>query len=388
LGFAWTIRKNTVLSAGGGVFWSGQEVGESTQITQNLPFAYNPSFDSDGITPIIKVSTGFPPFNISQQPANPGVASIDARLITPHYDEWNLSIQQALRDGMSLELSYAGSKGTHLRDVLNYNQVVVPGPGDIQSRRPYPTYGNFLSITNRGNSDYNSFQAKIQKQAGNGLYFLSAFTWGKMYDDAVAGSPQPQNTYNPAADRGLSDLNQTLRWVNSFDYVLPFGRGRRFLSGANRAVDEVIGGWHFGGIYTLGSGFDFSPSGGGKSNTGSTGGQRPDQVLSDGNLPRGQRSINKWFNTAAYALPAQYTFGDAGRGTLIGPDTNNFDASLDKDFPVTESQRAEFRAEFFNLLNHPLFSQPNASITSKSYGTITSTGLANREIQLAVKYYF
>src|SRR6185312_941509 len=169
LGFAWTIRKNTVLSAGGGIFWSGQEVGESTQITQNLPFAYNPTFQTDGITPIITVKGGFPTFDPSQQPPDPGVASLDARLITPHYDEWNLSIQQALRDGMSLELSYAGSKGTHLRDVMNYNQVVVPGPGDIQSRRPYPNFGTFLSITNRGNSDFNSFQAKVQKHAGNGL---------------------------------------------------------------------------------------------------------------------------------------------------------------------------------------------------------------------------
>ena len=387
LGFAWNIRKNTVLSAGGGIFYSGQETFEGGQPTNNLPWAYNPTFDSDGITPLITVSGGFPTFNASQQPADPSVTSFDARWITPNYDEWNLSIQQGLRGQMSLELSYAGSKGTHLLDALNLNQVVTPGPGDIQSRRPYPNFGDFSTKTDRGNSTYNSFQAKVQKHAGNGLYFLSSFTWGKMYDDE-----HHQNSYDPAADRALSDFNQTFHWVASTDYVLPFGRGQRFLGGANRAVDEVVGGWHLGGIYTLASGFPFTPTANDRSNT-SAGSSRADQVLPDGNLPRGQRSISKWFNTAAFVdpqvdRPGQYVFGDAGRNILIGPDTNELDVSLDKDFPIRESQRAEFRAEFFNAANHPNFRQPNASVTSHSFGKVTSTGLDNREIQLAVKYYF
>jgi hypothetical protein len=388
LGFAWTIRKNTVLSAGGGIFFRGQETAEGDQPTNNLPFSYNPTFPTDGVTPSLNLSAGVPPFDPSQQPINPGVTTLDARMYTPYYDEWNLSIQQALRGGMSLQLAYAGSRGTHLKEELNFNQDVTPGPGDIQARRPYPFYGDFDSVTNNANSQYNSFQAKVEKRAGNGLFFLSSFTWSKMYDTAVAGYPSPQNAYDPGADYGLSDLNQNLRWSFAYDYVLPFGKGRRFASGANTAVNEIIGGWHFGGIYTLGSGFNFSPSGSGRSNTGATGSQRPDQVLPEANLPRGQRSIHEWFNKAAFQQAAQYTFGDAGRGILIGPDTNDFDFSLDKDFPIRESQHAEFRAEVFNALNHPLFSLPNASVTSHSYGTITTTGLYNREIQLAVKYYF
>src|SRR6185437_5482749 len=131
------LRKNTVLSAGGGIFYSGQETFEGGQPANNLPWAYNPSFDSDGVTPIIKVSTGFPAFSTSQQPADPSVTSFDVRWFTPYYDEWNLSLQQGLAHGMSVQLSYAGSKGTHLLDGLNLNQVVTPGPGDIQPRRPY-----------------------------------------------------------------------------------------------------------------------------------------------------------------------------------------------------------------------------------------------------------
>src|SRR6185437_2885413 len=215
-------------------------------------------------------------------------------------------------------------------------------------------------------------------------------TWSKAYDDQD-GYPIPQNSYDIPAEEGLANFNQTLRWVFSYDYLLPFGKGQRLLAGANSLVNEVIGGWHLGGIYSLGSGFPFAVSiGEDTSNTGSQGDVRPDQILPDGNLPRAQRSINNWFNTAAYALPAQYTFGDAGRNTLIGPDTNDLDFSLMKDFPTFESQRFEFRGEFFNAVNHPQFAQPDPNFSDGpgAFGVITSTGKDNREIQLALKYYF
>ncbi len=114
--------------------------------------------------------------------------------------------------------------------------------------------------------------------------------------------------------------------------------------------------------------------------------------MSDGNLPRGQRSINNWFNAAAYADPPTniYEFGDAGRNTLIGPDTNNWDLSLDKNFPIHESQYVQFRGEFFNALNHPSFAQPDGNIDDGAGSTavINGTAGANREIQVALKYYF
>jgi hypothetical protein len=126
------------------------------------------------------------------------------------------------------------------------------------------------------------------------------------------------------------------------------------------------------------------------SNTGSQGLVRPDQVLPNGNLPRGQRNPNLWFNTDAYAIPANYTFGNAGRNTLIGPDYNDWDASLRKTFQIRESQDLEFRGEFFNFLNHPSFAQPDPYITDGPGATavVTSTAGANREVQLALKYHF
>ncbi len=395
IGFAKTIHKNTVVSAGGGIFWSGQEIRTAgpLQLAYNEPFYYQPTFTSDGITPIITVSGGFPPLNPNQE-TDPGVTSVDARLRTPSYIEYNLSVQQALPGRMSLELSYAGSKGTHLQSLIDRNQDETPGPGDVQSRRPYPDFGPFASITNRGNSKYYSGQMKLEKRTGHGLYLLSSFTWSKAYDDQpeiCCASPWPQNSWDIPAEEGLADFNQTLRWVLSYDYLLPFGAGQRLLGGANRVVNQFVAGWHFGGIYSLGSGFPFSPAMGyDTSNTGSQGLLRADQVLPNGNLPRSQRSLNNWFNTNAYAIPAQYTFGDAGRNTLIGPDVNDWDVSLRKTFPIRESQNLEFRAEFFNFLNHPTFAQPDPAVTDGpgAFGVVTSTGADNREVQLALKYHF
>ena len=410
IGFAKTINNNTVVSAGGGIFWSGQEIKTAgpLQLAYNLPFYYQPSFTSDGITPKITVSGGFPPSNPNQA-VNPGVTSLgasptitgkDPALKTPSYIEYNLSIQRALPGQMSLELSYAGSKGTHLQSVLDYNQDKVPGPGDPQANRPLPNFGSFTSMVDRGNSKYYSGQAKLEKKSVKGLYFLSSFTWSKAYDDQaeICCAGPPPNSWNVPSEQGLADFNETLRWVLSYDYLLPIGTGQKLMGGANGALNEVVGGWHFGGIYTLGSGFPFSPAlGYDSSNTNTQGSVRPDQILPDANLPRKQRSINNWFNTNAYGdpgarIPGQttYAFGNAGRNTLIGPDTNNWDFSLMKDFKIVESQILKFRGEFFNSLNHPSFSQPDSTLADGpgAFGVSTSTAGANREIQFALKYSF
>jgi hypothetical protein len=394
VGFAKTFNNDTVVSGAYGIFWSGQEIrtAATLQLTYNLPFYYQPTFTSDGITPLLTVSGGFPKLDPTQAP-DPGVTSVDVRLKTPNYQQWNLSVQQALGFQTTFELAYAGSKGTHLQSLVDRNQDQVPGPGDVQSRRPYPNFGPFAAIENRGNSNYHSMQVKLEKRASHGLYFLSSFTWSKAINDQpeiCCSSPWPQNSWNIPADRGLADFNQGLRWVLSYDYLLPLGKGHMLLGGS-RAADLIAGGWHFGGIYSLASGFPFSPQMGyDASNTGSQGLLRADQIAPNGNLPRSQRSPNLWFNPDAYAVPADYTFGNAGRNSLVGPGTNEWDASLRKTFPITESQSLEFRGEFFNFLNHPSFAQPDGFITDGpgATGVVTSISGANREVQLALKYHF
>lgn len=394
LGFAWTptASANTVIRGAYGIFFGGQEIRTAAplQLAYNLPFFYEPAFTSDGVTPVITVSQGFPPLNPSQA-INPGVTSVDSRLHTPYYQSWNLAVQRSLPAAISLELAYAGSRGTHLQGVTDPNQDPVPGPGDVQGRRPFPQFGSFTAIRNLATSNYNSLQVKVEKHATHGLYFLSAFTYSKAINDLpeiCCAAPFAQDSYNLGAERGRADFDQKLRWVLSFDYELPFG-GSNYDSG-NRVINRAIAGWHLGGIYTLASGFPFSPYlGFDPSNTGTQGIVRPNQ-LRDGNLPSGQRTPDHWFDVAAFAAPTGFAFGNAPRNGLTGPGQNVLDWSLRKEFALTESQRLEFRAEFFNALNHPNFAQPDNFIDDGpgSAGVITSIAIPMRQIQFGLKYNF
>ncbi len=397
VGLAWNVFKNTVIRSGYGRFFSYQEIrtGDPLQLAYNLPFFYQPTFISDGITPILTVSGGFPPLNPSQA-IDAGVTAsgsgAGSHLHAPVLDEWNFNIQQQLPGDILFETAYVGSKSTHLQVLLDPNQVEVPGPGDIQSRRPYPQYGPFTDIVNRGSSSYNALELKVEKRLSNGLMFLSAFTYSKSMDDQpeiCCSSPWPQNSYDVAADRGPSDFDEKFRWISSFDYQLPVGKGQRFLS-SNRAADLVLGGWHLGGIFTDRSGFYFSPLlGYDPSNTGSIGLVRTDRTC-DGNLPAGQRSPNLWFNADCFPLPSGYAFGNSGKNVLVGPGGVSGDFALRKIFDITEHQNLEFRVEFFNAFNHPVFAQPDNYITDGpgATGVITSTVLPQREIQFALKLHF
>jgi hypothetical protein len=337
------------------------------------------------------VNQGFPPLNPANAVDAP-VTSVDTRLKTPYYQEWNFAIQQAIPSAISLELAYAGSKGTHLQVLTDPNQVMMPGPGDVQSRRPYPNWGPFAAIQDRGNSTYNSLQIKVQKRYSHGLSFLSSFTYSKAINDLpeiCCNQPYPQNSYDLRAEKGPADFDQQFRWVLSFDYELPFGRGRQFLNNS-RLLDLAFGGWHLGGIYTLASGFPFSPQlGYDPSNTGDQGVVRTDRIA-NGNLPRGQRDPNLWFDINAFPFPAPYTFGNAGRNILIGPGVNMLDGSIRKEFATTETQRLEFRAEFFNMVNHPNFAQPDNFLDDGpgAAGVITSLAMPMRQIQFGLKYRF
>ncbi len=379
-----------VVRAGYGRFFIFYEIrtGDPLQIDYNLPFFFEPSFQGDGLTPALTLANGFPPLDPSQ--ALSGVTSQDWRLHTGVYDQWNLNLEYQLPGNILISPAYVGTKGTHLQSLVDRNQIPTPQPTFDQSLRPYPQYAGFTSIVNHGNSTYHAFQLKAEKRTSHGLYFLSAFTFSKSINDQpeiCCNSPWPQNSYNLAAEKGLSDFDNRERWVTSVDYALPVGKGQKFLNRGGVA-DAVLGGWHLGGIITFRSGFPFSPltGNGDPTNTGSQGLLRTDRTGS-GHLAHPSPSL--WFNINDFPVPVGH-FGDAGKNILEGPGEKGADLSARKYFSINEQIRLEFRAEFFNAFNHAVFSQPDNFVTDGpgAAGVITSTVIPQRQIQFAMKLQF
>ena len=394
--------KPFVIRGGYGRFFVFYEIrtGDPLQVDYNLPFFFEPTFNSDGITPSqVTLTSGFPALNPSEAPfAN--VTSQDWNPHTPVYDQWNLNLEYQLPGQIVISPGYVGTKGTHLQVLRDYNQIPTPQSTYDPTLAPYcdPTatlqcqYGTFTSITNRGNSTYHAFQIKAEKRASHGLYFLSAFTFGKAINDQpeiCCNAPWPQDSYNIAAEKGLADYDNRKRWVNSVDYLVPVGKGQAFMNRGGLA-NAILGGWHVGGIITFRSGFPFSPAiGFDPSNTGSPGLQRSNQIGS-GALPH--PSPNLWFNPNDFPIPncPNGCFGNAHKNILEGPGEKTADLSARKMFNVTERFTLEFRAEFFNAFNHPVFSQPDNYITDGpgATGVITSTVIPQRQIQFALKLAF
>jgi hypothetical protein len=397
IGLAWQILPHTVLRTGYGRFFSPQELrsGDPFQLYYNVPFVVEPNYQSDGTVPALTVSGGFPavdPNNITGASVTTSAEGAGSRLHSPVLDEWNLNLQHELPANVLVEIAYVGSKATHLGTMLDYNQDPTPGPGDPQLRRPYPQFGSFSSMVNRGNSNYHALQLKVDKRISHGLMFLSSFTFSKSLNDQpeiCCSSPTPQNTYDLSHEYGRSDFDQTFRWVTSFDYQLPVGKGQQFMN-SSRAEDLILGGWHLGGIVTLHTGFYFTPQiSFDPSNTGSNGLYRAEQFC-NGNLPRGSRTIQNWFNTNCYGEPDQFTFGNASKNGLEGPGAVTSDMSLRKVFGITERTNLEFRFELFNAFNHPVFALPDPfqDDGEGAFGVITSTVVPSRQLQFGLKLNF
>jgi hypothetical protein len=393
VGFALALTRDgkTALRGGYGIFYNSQEPRTSYQLGFNPPFYLWVSRYSDfGVTPAGLVDDGFP--SIKPEDAQyPGLVTLDERVHTPYYQQWNINFERQLPFEAMIEVGYFGSKGSRLTTLRNLNQP-PPAPGDVQGRRPYPAYGDFSSVVNSGRSNYHSLQVKLSKRATAGLWFLSAFTYGKATNDQPEvglAAPFPQDSHNIAAEEGRADFDQRYRWVTSLAWDLPFGRGRSLLNQAG-VVDALFGGWQLGGIFTLASGFPFSPTiSEDVANVGGWATNRPDQ-LRDGNLPRGERSVDRWFDVSAYATPAPYSFGNAPRNSIEGPGLQLLDLYLKKTFRIRDRHRLELRIEAFNALNHPNFGQPNPAVDAGegSAGVITHLATPMRQIQFGARFSF
>ncbi len=405
-GFAYLLTSDgkTVLRGGfamGYLLQQTSAVGTANErLTSNLPFRTNFSASFDFLNPTLRVSDGlFLPVPDPNHPTG-DVYMQSTGDPTPRMQQWNLNIQRALPFDFMSEISYVGSHGVHLAGNVNLNQA-APGPTAPGPRSLYkPSVNNITAFLTRESSTYHALQMKLQRRFAHGFYILAGYTFSKSIDDgsftsgaaADGSSSAPQDSRNWRAERGPSEFDIAHRFVSSYIYELPWGRGRSLMTNAPRLVEMILGGWQLNGITTLQSGNRFTPNvGNPRTNAGPGGSIRPDRIGS-GLLSSGQQNIRRWFDKSAFVAQGTggadpYHFGNSGRNILRGPRLVNFDASIFKGFAVTERIGLEFRAEFFNLFNTPHFNLPNRNVDTAQGGVI-SAAADPRLMQLALRLKF
>jgi hypothetical protein len=398
LGFAWRATPKTVLRAGAGIIFARTDSIQTqwsrgqNQAPDFLEFGFG---TLDRINPRLTLSGGFPAvnFNVTDVPG-PNAVGIDVPgrfLPTQYSQQWFFDLQRELPMSTLLTIGYNGNGTRKMLGGLNYNlpYAIEPSPVPVNNLRLWPFYNAVNRQEPFGSLTYHGMVTKLEKRFSQGLTFLASYTWAHALDNMdEVGNGESTGALKPwdrSIHRGnsLSDIRQS--FVFSGTYEIPIGKGKALLAGASRAVDLILGGWQLGGVLSKSTGEYFTvTTSGGITNAG--GADRPNR-LRDGNLPKGDRTIDRWFDTSAFAVQPQFTYGNSGRGIIEGPGIINLDFSLAKTFAVTERFRVQFRAESFNTSNTPAFNNPGANINTPGAGAITSAG-EPRRIQFGLKLLF
>jgi hypothetical protein len=427
IGIAYEITPKTIVRMGYGRSYDigvfGSIFGHT--VTQNLPVLVNQSLNNGGKDAVYTLNQAAPAFSFPAIPpgglipfdnqSNPKIRP--ERLRLPTLDAWNLTIQQEISKSTSVELSYVGNKGTHVfagnGPSYNLNQATVVGFPALtfnQRRRFHGAFNggtccdvDFTYLGNNSSNNFNALEAKVEKRFSKGLQLLAHYTWSKSLDFSDDYFP-----IDPRVNYGVDDNNRRHLFLISALYELPFGRGKMFASGIPRWLDLIIGGYQFNNITTWGSGLPFTPNYNECGADRDTGPCRPNL---NGSFKTGvTNTANGVFyftpvaplttNGAAsgpFSRPAVATFGNVGRNTFYGPKEFLSDLSLLKNFKVTERVTAQFRAEGFNILNHPVLgfnsAQGNRCIDctiSSGAGQITSieNGTSPRQFQFGARISF
>ena len=424
-GLAYKISDKLVLRSSYGIFYGGQENGPYSNPSPgfNPPFFVTQSFNQPCSTNSANPNPGqidcsIPGFNSLQEgfPANsltdpntPLLFSISPKIQTPFMQQWFVGFQYELPANTVAEISYVGSHGSNLFGLFNGNQAVpTTDPNSpLAGRRPDPNIDAGID-TLRSNlfSNYDGLQLRLEKRFSNGLQFEAAYTYSHALDDASNASLGSQNQgdfrlqTDPALEYGNADFDIRHRFVFSYVYNLPFGKDRRFGGDWSGIRNQIFGNWQVTGIVSAQTGNWFtatddlvnisnSDCGGAVFNC-----ARPNVV---GN-PNGAHCLpGTLFNTCAFVANTTFgTFGDAGRNTILGPGLQNWDVSFIKQFPVREQMHFEFRAEFFNVWNHPNLTFADETTTNENFSIergASQFGFATashdpRLIQVALKFYF
>ena len=401
LGLAYQLTPETVLRVGYGRFFQLLErAGSEDQLGMNLPWLVNNLVSTSSTTQTINnMRLGTTGFLLSLDPSAVTVTDVRLRAVnpdsvTPSVDQWNIGIQRLLPGDIVLTADYVGTKGTHLTVLRNLNQQTFDANGFGTGIVPFPLLGPIEYRDSMGNSIYHGLDFTVEKRFSQGLSFRGSYTFSKSIDftqeHLFRGTSRSfgQNSNDIRGDRrGPSDFDVRHRLVLSYNYELPVGRNRTYLT--QGAAAHILGGWRVSGITNMRTGLPFHIRA--TQNNGAIGGPRGGLVEAQADCLGPARkigSVDEWFDTSAFAVPPG-RLGTCGRNTESGPGYINFDIGLARAFEYFgEGRSLELRWEIFNVFNTPQFGRPNNNASSSGFGQITSLSGDPRVMQFALKFIF
>ena len=381
LSLAWapkSLHDKTVIRAGGGIFYGDGQLGDQQAPVTNTGWSYSLS---SATTPNLTFPIYVDPNNL------PYAAPTDynRHRRSEMFQEWTAQVQQLLPWGLVGQVGYLGIEATHLSS-KSYENVIDP----LTGARPLPQFGQLNTVGSWENSNYQALQTSLQRATRIGLFLKLNYSWSHALNEDTQGGggpTTPQNVACVSCEWGNSASDQRHALYANASYALPFGRGRRW------------GGWSLSGVNSFHTGLPLNVTVTRKATAlpdGNTTNQRPNVVYGVSLIPTGGQNINDWININAFTTPANGAWGDAGRDIVTGPNLFQIDAALQKDTRLSERMGLIFRADVFNVFNHPELGSPNLNISSPAtFGRITSllntspigTG-GSRSIQLALRLKF
>lgn len=396
IGFAYDLsgKGKTIIRGGFGMFYERIQGNDVYNMGPNPPFSLDPSANNVLFSnPNINYQTGATASTPSFPASFTALAYSDYKL--PTSMQWSFGIQQQLASSTVFSVSYVGNSNYHQPDVRNINTVPLNDPNraaiangtyDRPNRdRIFPGFADINVTEASTGSNYNSLQLGMRVEAAHGLTLQGSYTWSHELDYVSGDLDALSNPFDRRFNYGSGGLDRRHVLTINYVYDLPFFRNR-----SPGAVRSFLGGWQISGITLFETGTPLTPvvSDSGKQ-LGLGGGNvtaRPN-VVGPLSTPK---TVNRWFDPSAYAQPALLSFGNAARGSIVGPGRNNWNVSLFKNFDLSaihEGTRLEFRAETFNTLNHTQFHDVNVSLGNQNFGKVTSTW-DPRVIQLGMKFLF
>ena len=436
LGVNYRLTPRTVLRGGYGIFYDsaeGREIDDSADI---YPYSIRNSLN-------VTTNAGVPKLSNNMFPAYSTLGAFPASTLTfiaviesenplnPYVQSWTGSVQRELAPNTTLEVNYIGTHAVHLLDRRNIAQPfpipaasvafcqeqvggkyvnLTVAPCSNASRLPYPNFTNYYIDSDwHGYSHYNAMDVKFEHRERD-LAATAVYTWAQSKDDKSAaagvgatgsGYQGFMNNHDPSLDYGLSDFDVNQRFVASYVYQLPFGRGAKIANTVNRAADLIIGGWETTGIATFQAGFPYGINASDIDSVLNTPSQRANSVSGCNPTANLTQKFQR-LNMACFSQPALGTFGNTARNFLRQPGLNNWDMGIGKNFHISEKVNFKFNGDFFNAFNHHQYvistgaligsgsgggSSIDNGVSDSTGGLLTSAALS-RIIQLSGKFTF